>query len=207
MLLVGAIAGYLYGVNSSPAATTAAVTTTTTFETTVSTVPHTYDQVASAYANHLINLEAINPGDFLSGYESNATVEWKGYSGGCDGNYTGIGEIATLMEALVANDSYLFVSNETQTITMEGNHWVVNSTFDFTGNSTADKSIASPFVGFFSGTIAALDSFVNPGNASATNPAILGPYTYPVLIASETWNFIHFDDSVLERPYAATCGP
>ena len=166
----------------------------------MSAIPDAYDQVASAYANHLLNLEAINPGDFLSGYEGNATVGWKGYSGGCDGNYTGIGEIGTLMEALLANDSYLFVSNETQTITTEGNHWVVNSTFDFAGNSTAEKSIASPFVGFFNGTIAALDSFVSPGN-----PGILGPYSYPVLISSETWNFVHFDDSVLERPFATTC--
>jgi hypothetical protein len=199
LLLVGALAGYLYGVNSMPATTT----TTTTSMSTVSTVPHAYDEVAVSYANHLLDLTVINPGAFFNGYEGNATVEWKGSSGGCDGNYTGTGEIASLFEGLLANDSYLHVFNENQTIAADGNHWVVNSTFSLVGNSTADKSIVSPFVGFFNGTITAQDSYVYDANALAWSLYSGGSH---FLITNETWNFLRLDEEpVYEQPFPVTC--
>jgi hypothetical protein len=194
LLLVGALAGYLYGVNSMPEQTTTVVTTITTTPisvSTVSTVPDAYDQVASAYANQLLLLDTRNTSALVSGYESNATVEWKDNSGGCDGNYSGTGEIAMPLGALLANDSYFLVSNETQTIRTEGNQWAVNSTFDFVGNSTADKSIAYPYVGYFEGRIAAQDSYVRVGEKW--------------LIASETWNFLLFDSQFLEHPIPVSC--
>ena len=194
LLLVGALAGYLYGVNSIPEQTTAAVTTTTTTLTsvsTVSTVPDAYDQVASTYANQLLLLDAMNTSALVSGYETNATVEWKGNSGGCDSNYSGTAEIATPLGGLLANDTYFLVSKETQTIRAEGNYWIVNSTFDFAGNSTANKSIAYPYIGTFRGTIAAQDSYVHVGARW--------------LVTSETWNFIRLDTSIFEQPFAPTC--
>jgi hypothetical protein len=191
-LLVGALAGYLYGVNSMPERTTTAVTTTTTTlisVSTVSTVPDAYDQVASTYANRLLLLDAMNTSALVSGYETNATVEWKGDSGGCDSNWTG--DIARPLGALLANDTNFLVSNETQTIKAEGNHWIVNSTFDFVGNSTADKSFALPYVGTFEGAIAAQDSYVHVGATW--------------LITSETWNFIRFDSLFIDGIPPPTC--
>jgi len=198
LLLVGALAGYLYGVNSMPATETI----TTTSISTVSTVPHAYDEVAVSYANHLLDLTVINPGAFFNGYESNATVEWKGSSGGCDGNYTGIGEIADLFNGLLANDSYLHVFNENQTIATDGNHWFVNSTFYLVGNSTADKSVTSPFVGFFNGTITAQDSYLYDANALAWSLYSGGSH---FLITNETWNFVRFDSTFINGVPPPTC--
>jgi hypothetical protein len=66
----------------------------------------------------------------------------------------------------------LLVSNETQTIGPDGSLWVVNSTFNFAGNST--------LVGSFEGTIAAQDSYVHISNTW--------------LIARETWNFLKYSE-------------
>jgi hypothetical protein len=193
LLLVGALAGYLYGVNSTPEQTATAATTTTTLisVSNVSTISDAYDQVASAYANQLLLLDATNTSALVGGYETNATVEWKGYSGGCDGNYSGTAEIARPLGALLANDTYFLVSNETQTIRAEGNYWVVNSAFHFVGNSTADKSIASPYIGTFQGAIAAQDSYVHVGARW--------------LVSSETWNFIRFDSTFIDGLPPPTC--
>jgi hypothetical protein len=191
-LLVGALAGYLYGVNLMPGETTTAVTTMTSTlisVSTVSTVPDAYDQVASTYANRLLLLDAMNTSALVSGYEANATVEWKGNSGGCDGNWTG--EIAKPLGALLANDTHFLVSNETQTIRVEGNYWIVNATFDFVGNSSTDKSIALPYVGTFEGAIAVRDSYVHVGATW--------------LVTSETWNFIRFDSLFIDGIPPPTC--
>jgi hypothetical protein len=197
-LLVGALAGYLYGVNSIPARTTTTETTTTTTVTSVSiasSIPDAYGQVASSYANHVLLLESTDTGAVLNGYESNATVEWEGPSGGCDGNFTGTAGITRVMTALLENDSYFLVSNETQTIGSQGNHWVVNSTFGFTGNSTTSSKSASPYspyVGMFRATIAAQDTYVYSGKTW--------------LITSETWNFLDFETSFLDiEAFAPHC--
>jgi len=152
---------------------TKTVTSTTTV-TTVSTVPDAYEQVASAYANHLLLLDSRNVSALLSGYESNATVVWTGDAMGLQGNYTGIGngsgEIGRVFEYIPGSMINLTLSNENQTIGgVQGGYWV-NSTFDWAGYS----SLAGP-VG---GSVAAQDSYVYVGNTW--------------LIARETWTFLSF---------------
>jgi hypothetical protein len=73
-LLVGALAGFLYGLGSTPTRTS-----TSTSTTTVQTVPDAYDQVASSYADHLLLLEARNASAVASQYETNATIEWRDF--------------------------------------------------------------------------------------------------------------------------------
>lgn len=170
---------------------TTRATRTSTTAITVVTIPTSYDEVATSYTGHLLALQAINPGDFLSFYEQNATVEWKGLSGGCDGNYTGLAELGPLLAGLMSDQQYLGVFNESLRIGTVGGYWVVNSTFSLAGNSTGSKSIASPYAGAFEATIAAQDSYAR----------VDGKW----MIASETWNFLHFDSSILERPFPTTC--
>ncbi len=170
LLLVGALAGYLYGVDSTQTKTTT----------------QGYDQVASAYANQLLLLDARNISALVSEFESNATVEWKGYANGLQaghgpgvnrdlaGNYTGSKEISALLGAFLTNANYLLVSNETQTIGAKGSHWVVSSTFHFAGDSNS--------VGTFKGTIAARESYVRVGNTW--------------LISNEVWDFTYYEESV-----------
>ncbi len=150
----------------------------------MSTFPDAYDQVASTYADHLLLLEARNASAVTSQYEINATIEWKGLSGGCDGNYTATGSITKLFDDLLMLSSSFLVSNETQTIGAEGNNWVVNSTFNFIGNST--------IVGIFGGRVAAQDSYVSSGQTWS--------------IAQETWNFLSYDSSFLDGNPVAICG-
>jgi hypothetical protein len=178
-LLVGALAGFLYGVGSTPARTT-------TSTATVQTIADAYDEVASSYTNHLVLLDSANTSALMGGYEQNATVEWEGESGGCNGNYTGTEEIATPLMALLANDSRFLVYNETETIGAAGSHWVVKSSFNFAGNSTS-----FPYAGRFDGAIAAQDSY-----------ALVG-HTW--LIASETWNFVALYTSLITHPYPTSC--
>jgi hypothetical protein len=61
-----------------------------------------------------------------------------------------------------------FVSNESQRIEVEGNHWIVDSTFDIAAQSKLTGSINA--------TVAAQDSYVHNGAAW--------------LIANETWNHL-----------------
>ena len=185
-LFVGALVGFLYGVESTPTRTSTSISTTT-----VQTVPDAYEQVAGSYANHLLLLDSGNTSALIGGYERNATVDWKGNSGGCDGNYTGTRMLTALMMALLSNDSRFAVQNETQTISAEGSHWVVTSSFGFAGSSNSNKSSASPYSGTFEGTIASKDSYVLVGHAW--------------LIASETWNFLHFDSTFFEQTIPPGC--
>jgi hypothetical protein len=104
LLLVGALAGYLYGVNSTPTKTT-----------TVFTTPDAYDQVASTYANHLLLFDSKNMSTTLtSGFEGNATIEWKRVTNGLTGNYDGSFNIQILLGTFLTTkvDNFL-VSNET----------------------------------------------------------------------------------------------
>lgn len=171
--------------------TTITSTITSTVVTTVSTIPSAYGQVATAYENHLLDLEATNASSFLGGYEENATVQWRGVSGGCDGNYTGLSEFGPLFGMLMSDQQYLIITNETQTIRSAGDNWAVNSTIYLVTNSTANKSIASPFAGVSEMTVAAQDSYAK--------------FDGSWMITHETWNFLHFDNSIIERPSATTC--
>ena len=65
-LLIGALAGYLYG--SSTAATTKTVLVTSMMEG--STFQYAYDEVASAYANHQLLLDARNISVLVNQFES-----------------------------------------------------------------------------------------------------------------------------------------
>jgi hypothetical protein len=189
LLLIGTFAGYLYGVNSTSVTITTTVATTTILTTvsTVSTVPDTYDQIASIYAGQLLLLDAKNASALVNRYEGNATIDWKGLAGGCEGNYTGSKSISQLLGGLLNNADYFLVSNETQKMGTEGNRWVVNSTFDVAGHGNGSK----PFAGNFEITIAAQDSYFHVGNTW--------------LIASETWNFLDFEGSFFNGPPIETC--
>jgi len=183
LLLVGTFAGYLYGINSTATKTTVSITTMTA----MSTVPDAYDQVASAYANQLLLLDAKNISALVSEFKSDGLVVWKGYANGLQGgghsanrdlrgNYTGSQEISALLGLFLTNAYYFLVSNETQTIGPRGNYWVANSTFHFAGNSST--------VGSFQGTVAAQESYVRAGNTW--------------LIANETWDFIYYDTALFD---------
>jgi hypothetical protein len=180
LLLAGAFGGYLYGANVIS-------TRTTTTASTVSIVPDTYNQIASTYMNQLLLLQDKNTSALANRYEGNATIEWRGLTGGCSGNYTGTKDITQLLSGLRNNTDYLLVSNETQKMTTDGNHWIVNSTFDLSGHGNGQK----PFAGYFGATIAAQDSYVHAGNSW--------------LIEREVWNFLRFDGSLLHGPPVVTC--
>ena len=147
------------------------VTSTTTAAT--STIPDAYQQVASAYADHLLLLEARNVTGLLGGYEDNATIEWTGNMPDMVGTYNGSNEIHALL-----NDSFpgvmvnLTLANETQTIAgPQGRYWVVNSVFEWAGYSSR--------YGAVNGKIAAQDSYVYSNEAW--------------LIARETWNSLVYN--------------
>jgi hypothetical protein len=167
LLLLGTFSGYLYGISLAP-----------TRNVTLSTAPDAYNQVASTFTNQLLRLDSKNIQSLTSGYEVNATVEWKGKAGACYGNYSGSAEIGTMLHRFLANVTYIFLSNVSQSIGTEGNRWVVSSTFNFTGNSSV--------IGAFEGTVTAQDSYVKIGNTW--------------LISSETWNFSRYVTSFLGGP-------
>jgi hypothetical protein len=174
LLLVGALAGYIYGVSSAQTRTMPAS-------------PDFYDRIASAHANKLLLLDARNISALANEFESNATVEWKGYAHGLQaghgptantdlrGNYTGSQEIKTMLSEFLNNAYYFLVSNETQLISPRENYWVVNSTFHFAGNSST--------IGTFEGTIIGQDFYVHVGSMW--------------LIANETWDFTFYQSQVL----------
>ena len=152
---------------------TRTVTLTTTAA--VSTIPEAYEQVTSTYANRLLLLDSRNVSAILSGYESNATVEWTGQAAGLQGNYAGIGngsgEIGSVLDIFPASLTNLTLSHENQTIVgVQGGYWV-DSTFYWAG--------FSPKAGNLSGSIAAQDLYVHVGNIW--------------LIASETWTWLSFN--------------
>jgi len=148
-------------------------TETSTTTAAALTVPDAYQQVASAYSNRLLLLDARNVSALASGYESNATVEWTGSADGLGGSHVGEQNITALLSVFLTRSPNMTISNVTQTIQPEGSYWVVISTFDFAGYA--------PVAGKIHGEVAAHDSFVHTGNAW--------------LIAGETWNFLECDVS------------
>jgi hypothetical protein len=173
-ILVGAGAGLtlifllvLQSFIGSGLLSTRTVTTTTTAA--VSTIPSAYDQVASAYANHLLVLDSDNTSALIDGYASNATIEWTGDANGHDGNYTG-GNLRILLIGFTEGFDNYSLSNETQAIGAKGGFWLVNSAFDVDG-------FGGP-VGNINITIDAQDSYVHVGSSW--------------LIARETWNFTRY---------------
>jgi hypothetical protein len=152
---------------------TRTVTSTTTV--TASLPTEDYSQVASAYASHLLMLSSRNVSALLSGYESNATVEWTGQASGLGGNYTGTGNgsgsIGRLLGTFPGNMVNLTLSEDSQpTVGIQGNSMVVGSTFSWNGFNSYDGNI--------SGLVVAQDSFAYAGNIW--------------LIAHETWTWVSF---------------
>jgi len=154
-------------------------TRTVTSTTTVTALLPTedYSQVADAYAYHLSAVSSRNVSALLSGYESNATVEWTGVATGLGGNYTGPGEIGSLLEQFPGNTVNLTLSEESQPIVGDlANHLVAGSTFSWYGFTSSD--------GIISGVIAAQDSYAHVSNMW--------------LIARETWMWVSFDSQYPE---------
>ena len=135
------------------------------------TTSDAYEQVADAYASHLEQLSARNIPAAVSGYESNATVEWTGVVAGMNGNYSGAANIEILLGGdffgKLINSS---LSNEYQSVGVNGKVPVVNSTFNFQGYSSVEGNV--------NGTIVAQDTYEHVGNSW--------------LIAHEVWNFTQY---------------
>jgi hypothetical protein len=129
------------------------------------------EQVASAYADHLMQVEARNVTALVDGYESNATLEWTGAEAAGTGNYSGSTAINAMLTSFLMTKLVSFsLSNPSQSIVANNESVVVNSTFDFQGYSSV--------VGIVSGRVVAQDVYEHTGGSW--------------LIARETWNFTQF---------------
>lgn len=141
-----------------------------------------FEYVSNSYANHLTQLTTRSISAVVSGYESNATVEWTGLtpgktgnSPGIAGNYSGSASIAILTGEFIGRLANFSLSNENEVLGAGNNgSVVVNSTLDFRGYD--------PVGGKISGTIIAQDVYEQVGNSSSS----------VWLIARETWNFTQF---------------
>lgn len=134
------------------------------------TTSDAYEQVSDAYAYHFTQLSARNISAIDGGYESNSTVEWLGPSWFAGvGNYSGSKDIGLALSDFFGKMITSSLSNESQVIGVEGNIWVVNSTFNFRGYE--------PVVGNVNGTIVAHDMYEHVGGSSSW------------LISREIWNF------------------
>lgn len=177
-MLIGAIAGYLYGADST-------LRTTTEFSTiTVSTSANAYDQVADSFANHILFLSERNATAIASQYAENATVIWTGAQdgGGLGGLYNRT-EIPVLMsEGYIGKEHSFAIGSVNRTITIVSNRSAtVDSTFNLFGQG--EYIVAIPGLGWnaFNATVSAHDSYVY----SAPNNAWM--------ISNETWNFTSFN--------------
>jgi|GEM_PF-3810370 len=134
-----------------------------------------YNQVANVSADHLMQVDARNITALVSGYESNATMVWTGAEAAGTGNFSGSNAISTALTSFLKTKLVSFsLSNANQSIGVNGNVSVVNSTFDFQGYSSV--------VGIVSGVVVAQDVYEHAGGSSW-------------LIARETWNFSQFDEA------------
>ena len=178
LLLVGALAGYLYGVNSVS-------TKTTTSTTTVSASLDAYERVANSFANHMLFLSSRNASAIVSQYEQNANVTWFGkpLAGfGFAGFYNGTGNIFLLMNtAFIGHGGSFTLGNVTHNVVnISDDSAVVNSSFAFFGQNSY---FGTGFIGNANGTVSAQDSYVY----SAANGVWL--------ISEEVWNFTSFNAS------------
>ncbi len=173
LLLVGALAGYLYGVDSTPAKTSTATSTTT-----VSVSLDAYGQVANSFANHMLFISSRNASAIERQYEANATVTWSGKNnaGGLAGFYNGTKDIFLLMNAsFVGRGGSFALGNVTHSlVATSDDSAIVNSSFAFLGQNDL-------FPGNFNGTVSAQDSYVY----SAANGGWL--------ISQVMWNFLSFN--------------
>lgn len=178
-LLVGGLAGYLYGVDSTPRATTTELSTIT-----VSTSASAYDQVADSFANHMLFLSERNATAIASQYTENATVTWTGAegAGGLAGLYNGTEITLLIRGSFIGKEASFAVGDVNRTITVvSGESATVDSTFDIFGQGEYVVAIPGLAWTAFNATISAHDSYVY----SATNNAWM--------ISNETWSFTSFN--------------
>jgi hypothetical protein len=178
-LLVGALAGYIYGVDS-----TARETTTELSTTTVSTSGSAYDQVADSFANHILFLSERNATEIANQYAENATVSWFGAEGaGGLGGFYNRTEIPLLMrQSFIGKEASFAIGNVTRAITVtSADSAVVNSTFEMFGQGYYVVAIPGMAWGAFNATVSAHDSFAYSAPSETW------------LISNETWSFTSFN--------------
>ena len=150
---------------------TGLLSTKTVTATLTTTNPN--EQVANAYANHLLLLPFS--GHYASAvanqYEASATIEWTGIEAAGTGNFSGSNNIEIALGSFIGKFINFSVSVESQSIDAKGNVSVVNSTLGFRAYSSV--------VGRVNGTIVAQDVYEHVGPSW--------------LIARETWNFTQFN--------------
>lgn len=183
LLLAGAGAGYLYGVDSTPMKITTVITTmtTTTTSTKVSTSLDAYGQVANSFSNHMLLLSSRNASAIVSQYQENASVTWTGNTYGLSGFYNGTSVVLLLMHASFLTRARSFdIGNVTRTILdVSDGSTVVNSSFDFYGQNY-NFGLGGPYAASFNGTVSAQDFYVYSPSQGAW------------LISTETWDFVVF---------------
>jgi hypothetical protein len=186
LLLAGALAGYLYGVDSTVTRPTTRVsTTTTTFTTTLTATspsPDIHEQVANAFANHMLVISSRNAYAIVGQYEKNATVTWTGKASGLQGFYNGTKIIFILMNAsFISRAGSLSIGNVTHTmVDISKDSAVVNSSFDIFGQNY--------YIGLPYGYLASFNYAVSAQDSYAYS-STLGAW----LISTETWNFLSFN--------------
>ena len=180
LLLVGALAGYLYGVDSAPRATTTELSTVT-----ISTPASAYDQVADSFANHMLFLSERNATAIASQYAGNATVTWNGAGnndvGGLAGLYNATEILLLMRVSFIGKAGSFTIGNVTRIIgVVSADSATVNSSFSFFGQDYF-FGIPGGYGTAFNGTVSARDSCVY----SAPNSAWM--------ISNETWSFTSFN--------------
>jgi hypothetical protein len=178
-LLIGAIATYAIA-GPSPSRTTTVTSISTTTVTTDST-----QQVMSAYAAHLKNIESENVDAIVSGYANNATFGIIGQASGFVGTETGVFNIRLLYSSILSQDLFATVNikNMSYVVYVLGNGEAkVNSTFTMYGNSAymSARHGATPLV---MGTYVA--------NASSAVSYVQVDNNW--LVSNETWNVTSLD--------------
>jgi hypothetical protein len=177
-LLVGGLAGYLYGVDSAPRETTTGLSTVT-----ISISASAHDQVADSFANHILFLAERNATAIASQYAENATVIWTGVLGGGAGGLYNSTEIPILMsKSFIGREASFSIGNVNRTITVtSADSATVDSTFDVFGQGEYVVAIPGLAWTAFNATVSAHDSYVY----SVPNDAWM--------ISNETWNFTSFN--------------
>lgn len=132
------------------------------------------EQVANAYADHLLLLPFSGhyASALASEYEANATIEWIGIETTGAGNFSGSDNIGIALGSFIGKFINFSMSAESQSIEAKGNVSVVNSMLGFRGYSSV--------VGQVSGLIVAQDVYERASSSW--------------LIARETWNFTQFNE-------------
>jgi hypothetical protein len=182
LMAVSLAAGYLYGVDSTPRATTTLSTTTTSIQGAYNQV-----QVVRSFANHMLYLSERNATAIASQYAENATVTWLGVmgAGGLGGVYNGTQIPVLLRASFICNDT-----SETSFTISDVNSFIagyssgsvtVYSTLDMAGQGFHVVAIPGLEWSAFNATVSAQDSFVYSASSGAW------------MISNETWIFTSFN--------------